>query len=157
MIVPVAGDRRRGTSKLRVKTIASSAWVANEIDAFSPFSTYPEFVRAARRLRFAASDPPPGSVRPRARRGLPLADAGNDLPGHLRAGVSGDDGAVEGGEELNIGDVEVAPRDVLDDESARDAPENEASEGLWEVDPDEAERAHLLEQLGLDTPLCQHR
>ena len=66
-------------SPVRANTIASAAWVANEIDAFSPFRTYPELVRAARSLRFAASDPPPGSVRPSAR---------SIRPSHTRGTIS---------------------------------------------------------------------
>ena len=90
---------------------------------------------------------------PEGDEGLPLAHAGNDLLRDLGAGVGGDDGAVEGGEELYVGDVHVAPRDVLDDEAARDAAEVEPAERLREVDADEAERTHLLDQLGLDAGL----
>ena len=82
-----------------------------------------------------------------------LADAGNDVLRDLRAGVGGDDGAVERSEELHVGDVHVAARDVLDDEAARDAAEVEPAERLRQVDPDEAERAHLLDELGLDAGL----
>jgi hypothetical protein len=65
--------------------------------------------------------------------------------------------AVERGQQLHVGGVEVAVSERLDDEPCRHARLAEAAVSLRQVDADEAEPAHLAHQLALNAAVLLAR
>lgn len=75
----------------------------------------------------------------------------------LGRGVPREDAALERGEELDVGRVEVAVGERLDDEPGGDARLAEPAVLLGEIDADEPERSHLGDEGAVDAPLLLAR
>ena len=84
---------------------------------------------------------------------LAAADAREPFLGDLFGHVFGDDMAAERGEELYVADVEIARTDGLHDQPRGDVVEPQTTETLGELRPDQAELAHLSEELFIHAAL----
>ena len=64
--------------------------------------------------------------------------------------MTGDNLAIQGGQKLHVGDIQVGVTDRLDHDAGGDAGGTQAAETLRQIDADQTERTHLADQVAVD-------